>query len=81
MAHCFAGPLLVAALLGAALALPDGAGAAGSATISNVVPRRDTNGSIINAHAGGIYNFSGRFYLIGEHYRACCSFSPCVCFG
>ena len=43
----------------------------GSTTISNVVPRRDITGAIINAHAGGIYNFSGRFYLIGEHYRNC----------
>lgn len=40
-------------------------------TISNVIPRRDTTGAIINAHAGGIYNFSGVFYLIGEHYRYC----------
>jgi hypothetical protein len=30
-------------------------------TLSNVVPRQDTAGNIINAHAGGIYNFSGTF--------------------
>jgi len=40
-------------------------------TLSNVISRRDTTGAIINAHAGGIYNFSNRFYLIGEHYRVC----------
>lgn len=31
--------------------------AATAVTISNVVPRRDSAGEIINAHAGGIYNF------------------------
>ena len=45
--------------------------AVSSVTISNVVPRRTTDGAIINAHAGGIYNFSGTFYLIGEHYKSC----------
>jgi hypothetical protein len=39
--------------------------------LSNVVPRRDTTGAIVNAHAGGIYNFSSTFYLIGEHYKNC----------
>jgi hypothetical protein len=42
-----------------------------TAKISNVIPRRDNTGTIINAHAGGIYNFSNRFYLIGEHYHSC----------
>ena len=65
------------------------------AIVSNVIPRRDTSGAIVNAHAGGIYIFrrltasndpllctadscvsccissSGKFYLIGEHYRDC----------
>jgi hypothetical protein len=57
-------PLLLAMLLLAPCARTTSA-----TIISNVVPRRDTTGAIINAHAGGIYNFSGRFYLIGEHYR------------
>jgi hypothetical protein len=35
-----------------------------SVTISNVVPRRDVAGNIINAHAGGIYNFSGTLFLL-----------------
>eukprot|EP01044_Picomonas_judraskeda_P028121 COSAG03_NODE_9208_length_738_cov_0.887324_1_plen_145_part_10 len=39
--------------------------------ISNVDPRRDTDNKIVNAHAGGIYNFSGTFYILGEHYRSC----------
>ena len=58
----------------AAAAAAAAAGAVSSATrleISNVVPRRDTAGDIVNAHAGGIYNFSGTFYLVGEHYRVC----------
>jgi hypothetical protein len=59
-----------AALLYAWLQLPAVSGS-GVVTISNVVPRRDTTGAIINAHAGGLYNFSGRFYLLGEHYRSC----------
>ena len=44
----------------------DGGGTGSGATISNVEPRRDVSGHVINAHAGGIYNFSNRFYLIGE---------------
>ena len=40
-------------------------------TVSNVIPRRTTDGQIINAHAGGIYQFADMFYLIGEHYKNC----------
>jgi hypothetical protein len=58
-------------LLAACPALPSAGPAARAAVISNVVPRRDSTGAVINAHAGGIYNFSNRFYLIGEHYRSC----------
>jgi len=41
------------------------------ATVSNVLPRRTTDGQVINAHAGGIYRFNGTYYLIGEHYKSC----------
>ena len=37
------------------------ASAGRTARVSNVVPRVDTVGDIVNAHAGGIYNFSGTF--------------------
>lgn len=50
---------------------PGSAAAGARALISNVEPRRDTENRIVNAHAGGIYNFSGTFYLLGEHYRSC----------
>ena len=50
---------------------PTAARAGARAVISNVDPRRDTDNKIVNAHAGGIYNFSGTFYILGEHYRSC----------
>ena len=42
-----------------------------TATISNVAPRRDTAGNIVNAHAGGVYVYGGVYYLLGEHYKSC----------
>ena len=60
--------MAVRALAALATAL---SGGAPSARLSNVLPRHDTAGRIVNAHAGGVYNFSGRFYLLGEHYRSC----------
>jgi hypothetical protein len=37
-------------------------------TISNVEPRRDTTGEIIDAHDGCLQFFNGRFYLYGTAY-------------
>ena len=48
-------------LLKSALVVLVVSSAADNVRVSNVVPRRDTAGNIVNAHAGGIYNFSGTF--------------------
>lgn len=37
-------------------------------TISNVEPRRDINGQIIDAHSGCLQVFNGRFYLYGRSF-------------
>ena len=40
-------------------------------TISNVLPRLDTDGNYINAHDGGLYEFDGVFHLYGTAYAHC----------
>jgi hypothetical protein len=73
--------LLLAALLLANV--PEGAAAeAGpdlsAVTISNVEPRRDSEGNILNAHDGALYSFSpGHYLLIGTSYAECESFTNC----
>ena len=39
-----------------------------SVTLSNVQPRRDTKGRIVDAHDGSLEYFKGRYYLYGTHY-------------
>jgi hypothetical protein len=39
-----------------------------SVVISNVKPRRDTEGRIVDAHDGSLEYFQGRYYLYGTHY-------------
>jgi len=36
--------------------------------ISNVQPRRDVNGEIVDAHDGGLEFFNGIYYLYGTRY-------------
>ncbi len=38
-------------------------------TVSNVEPRRDENGDILDAHDGSLEFFEGQFYLYGTRYR------------
>eukprot|EP00039_Didymoeca_costata_P031353 m.34323 g.34323 ORF g.34323 m.34323 type:complete len:380 (+) comp8707_c0_seq2:61-1200(+) len=45
--------------------------------ISNVQPRRDTNGDILNAHDGAMYVVDGRYYLVGTAYEKCQGFTNC----
>jgi hypothetical protein len=53
--------------------------AALTAKLSNVAPRVDVNGAIVNAHSGGLYRFPrdlpgsdpGLFYLYGTSYPMC----------
>ena len=45
--------------------------------ISNVVPRRDTEGGILNVHDGAMYEFEGEWILIGTSYEKCESFTNC----
>ena len=40
-------------------------------TISNVIPRRDTNGSIIDAHDGNVFYYDGLYYYYGASYGLC----------
>ena len=42
--------------------------APGTVTISNVEPRRDAHGEIVDAHDGCLQYFNGRFYLYGTSY-------------
>jgi hypothetical protein len=62
--------LLVLLLLPAALN-------AAPTVISNVEPRRDTAGAILNAHDGALYRFDGRYYLVGTSYSQCEGFTNC----
>jgi hypothetical protein len=48
-----------------------------STTIDNANPRKDTAGKMINAHDGGLYNFEGKWLLIGTSYGTCESFTNC----
>ncbi|CAF0873651.1 unnamed protein product [Adineta ricciae] len=40
-------------------------------TISNVIPRRDTNGSILDAHDGNVFLYAGLYYYYGASYGLC----------
>jgi beta-xylosidase len=40
-------------------------------TISNVIPRRDTNGNIIDAHDGKVFSYDGLYYFFGPSYGLC----------
>ena len=40
-------------------------------TISNVIPRRDTDGYIIDAHDGNIFLYDGLYYYYGASYGQC----------
>ena len=40
-------------------------------TVSNILPRFDTDGNYINAHDGGLYEFDGVFHLYGTVYEHC----------
>ena len=74
--------LLVMLLLARHGQVQSAAGAAtaveGMAVISNVEPRRDSDGNILNAHDGALYSFSpGQYLLIGTSYAECESFTNC----
>ncbi|MGA2067231.1 MAG: hypothetical protein ABSG86_19825 [Thermoguttaceae bacterium] len=43
-------------------------GQSNSARISNVAPRRDAGGKILDAHDGCLHKFGNRFYLYGTAY-------------
>jgi hypothetical protein len=45
-----------------------GQGQGSTVTISNVDPRRDANGDILDAHDGSLEFFDGQFYLYGTRY-------------
>ncbi len=55
-------------LSGALLAMLAGFIATQTATIDNVAPRRDTSGSIVDAHDGCMVQFGGRYYIYGTTY-------------
>jgi hypothetical protein len=46
-----------------------------TAAINNEVPRRDTSGSVIDAHDGNLQLFAGRYYLYGTAYGKTAGFS------
>ena len=45
--------------------------AAKRVTVSNVLPRLDSEGRFINAHDGGLYEFDGVYHLYGTVYAHC----------
>ena len=47
------------------------------ATISNVEPRRDSTGAIMNVHDGALYHVGSRYYLLGTSYFECEGFTNC----
>jgi len=50
------------------LAAQDSSAPASRATISNRLPRRDTDGKIVDAHDGCLHKFGDRYYLYGTAY-------------
>ncbi len=64
------GALLPSGLLGPVRITAQGlaAEAAGEGTISNVRPRRDVLGNIVDAHDGCLELFKGKYYLYGTRY-------------
>jgi len=50
------------------LAAQDPSAPAPPATISNRLPRRDTDGKIVDAHDGCLQKFGDRYYLYGTAY-------------
>jgi len=40
-------------------------------TISNVIPRRDTDGNILDAHDGKVFLYDGLYYFFGPSYGLC----------
>jgi hypothetical protein len=40
-------------------------------TISNVIPRRDTDGNILDAHDGSVFLYDGLYYYYGPSYGLC----------
>jgi beta-xylosidase len=40
-------------------------------TISNVIPRRDTDGNIMDAHDGKVFLYDGLYYFYGPSYGLC----------
>ena len=49
-----------------------------SATLSNVNLRYTMDGTLVNAHSGGLYRFNSTFYLYGTAYENCTQDGP-VC--
>ena len=66
-----------------ALSILCGAGACVGrrASISNQLPRRDTQGRILDAHDGSLvqHHAGGRFYLYGTSYGPNCTITPNPC--
>jgi hypothetical protein len=49
-------------------ALKADAGPSSSVAISNVTPRRDADGNILDAHDGCLHKFGDRYFLYGTAY-------------
>ena len=60
--------LVVTTLLLSMMAVEATAADTNVARISNVVPRRDIDGNILDAHDGCLQKFGGRYYLYGTAY-------------
>jgi hypothetical protein len=63
--------MVLDALSFAALAVSMGVAcvaAPSTAALSNLAPRLDTSGAIVDCHSGNVVWFKGRFFLYGEAY-------------
>ena len=69
-------PLLVLAALALLVVAVLPCASARRVTVSNAVPRLDTDGNPINAHDGGMYEFDGLFHLYGTAYAHCHQAGP-----
>ena len=73
-----AASLLLALFLATCFASERAAGQATAfraVTVQNTVPRRDTDGNVIDAHDGCLHFFAGRYYLYGTAYGKTAGYS------
>ena len=77
-AASFVGAVSLAAAAAAAAVAAPSAAQTGSVTVSNVVPRRDQLGDIVNSHEGNIFHFANVSSVDGPYWWIGVAYPPCV---